>query len=128
MISKVELSLEGNTYILKAVSFEFKQAVDEIGRPSSDVIGGIIEIEMNAVEDGIFLDWMIQPKKKLKGEIVFYETDQSTKFREIKFEESYCVAYTEKFSDGPDSPVASLMISSEKIKVGNMELNNNWPK
>jgi hypothetical protein len=128
MISKVELSLDGNTYILTSVSFEFKQIVDEIGRPSSGVNGGIIEIEMNAIEDEIFIDWMIQPKKKLKGEIVFYETDQSTKAKEIKFEESFCVAYTERFSEGVEIPMAFITLSSEKLKVGNTELNNNWPK
>jgi hypothetical protein len=128
MVFKTELHLEGNVYPLHFLSVEISQVIDSIGRPSSVIRAGKIEIEMSAVEDDIIIDWMIQPKKKLNGNIVYYEIDEETKFKEVKFEDGFCVEFSEKFNADTDGLTTYFSISAEKVSIGNIEVNNNWPK
>jgi hypothetical protein len=130
MSFKAELQLEGNTYLIRALSLDISQTIDKVGRPSSSTKGGNIEIQLDVVQDDIFADWIVDPKKKLNGTITYYNIDQASKMKEVKFEDAFCVEFSEIF-DGTmseSSMMTHVKISAEKLSIGNVELSNNWPK
>jgi hypothetical protein len=124
---KVELILDENTYLLNSLSYEIDQAVDKFGRPSSISKGGKIEIELYSVDNDVIFDWMIHPRKTINGTINLYEGDNETKLKEIKFENAYCIDYTESFDQiMGDFLVTKLTISAEKLTIGSVDLDNQW--
>ncbi len=129
MVAKAELVLEGNTYLLNSVSIEIEQVADQFGRPSTAAKGGKIEIELFSVEDDVIFDWMVHTKKTLNGSINLYEADFETKLKEIKFEDAYCIEFSERFDEaGDDNLVTRFKISAEKLSIGNIDLDNQWLK
>jgi hypothetical protein len=129
MVAKAELVLEGNTYLLNSVSIEIEQGADQFGRPSTAPKGGKIEIELFSVEDDVIFDWMVHTKKILNGSISLYEADFETKLKEIKFEDAFCIEFSEKFEEaGDDNLLTRFKISAEKLSIGNIDLDNQWLK
>ena len=129
MVAKAELVLEGNTYLLNSVSIEIEQGADQFGRPSTAAKGGKIEIELFSVEDDVIFDWMVHTKKILNGSINLYEADFETKLKEIKFEDAFCIEFSEKFEEaGDDNLLTRFIISAEKLSIGNIDLDNQWLK
>jgi len=129
MVAKAELVLDGNTYLLNSVSIEIEQGADQFGRPSTAAKGGKIEIQLFSVEDDVIFDWMVHTKKILSGSINLYEADFETKLKEIKFEDAYCIEFSEKFEEaGDDNLVTRFIISAEKLSIGNIDLDNQWLK
>jgi hypothetical protein len=129
MVAKAELVLDGNTYILNSVSVEIEQAADQFGRPSTAAKGGKIEIELYPVEDDVIFDWMVHTKKTLNGSINLYEADFETKVKEIKFEDAYCIEFSELFVEAAeDNLLMKFKISAEKLSIGNIDLDNQWLK
>jgi hypothetical protein len=129
MVAKAELVLDGNTYLLNSVSVEIEQEADQFGRPLTVPKGGKIEIEMFSVEDDVIFDWMVHTKKTLNGSINLYEADFETKLKEIKFEDAYCIEFSEQFDDGAeDNLLTTFKISAEKLSIGNIDLDNQWLK
>jgi hypothetical protein len=129
MVAKAELVLEGNTYLLNSVTIEIEQIADQFGRPSTAAKGGKIEIELFSVEDDVIFDWMVHTKKTLNGSINLYEADFETKLKEIKFEDGYCIEFSEHFEEAADnSLVTRFKISAEKLSIGNIDLDNQWLK
>jgi hypothetical protein len=129
MVAKAELVLEGNTYLLNSVSVEIEQNADQFGRPSSAAKGGKLEIELFSVEDDTIFDWMVHTKKTLNGSINLYEADYDTKVKEIKFEDAFCIEFSEQFTEAAeDNLVTKFKISAEKLSIGNIDLDNQWLK
>jgi hypothetical protein len=129
MVGKAELVLEGNTYLLNSVSVEIEQTADQFGRPSTAAKGGRIEIEMFSVEDDVIFDWMVHTRKTLNGSINLYEADFETKLKEIKFEDAYCIEFSERFDEASEENlVTRFKISAEKLSIGNIDLDNQWLK
>ncbi|MFD2520227.1 type VI secretion system tube protein TssD [Emticicia soli] len=113
-----------------ACNFSFNQSIDEKGRPSSKVHGGTIRVTIVATDNTALVGWMLDPYKKDSGQIVYNRIDQESTLKEIKFEDAYCVEYTENFdARGGDSNAAftiTLTISANKIVVGGASLDNKW--
>jgi hypothetical protein len=129
MVFNAELNLGGNNYLLNSLSVEMGQAIDEFGRPSSIIKGGKIEIELFSADDDVIVDWMIHPGKSINGTINLYKSDNETKLKEIKFENGYCIEYTETYSEAMEKNlVTKFTISAEKLSVGNIDLYNKWLK
>jgi hypothetical protein len=129
MSFEAELRLEGNTYRINGLSLDISQEVDDIGRPCSATRGGVIKIEMDALKDEVITDWVMNPNKQLNGTITYYRTDELAKLKEITFENGFCIELREKYLGvAHANRLISLMsISSEKVSIGSVEMNNQWP-
>lgn len=130
MSFEAELRLEGNTYRLNGLSLDISQEVDDLGRPASASQGGIIKLEMDALKDETIVDWVMDPNKQLGGTITFYRTDETSKLKEISFENAYCTELREKYLGAAfaDRLITLLTISAEKVSIGSVEMDNQWPK
>ena len=123
---KATFKLDGNEYDVISCVYSFGQATDEKGRPASDVQGGNISVQYSEDGTGV-LGWMIDPYAKKNGSIVFNKTDQDSTLKEVKFEDGYCVGYSESFNANSASAMtATVNISARKISVGDATHEKKW--
>jgi hypothetical protein len=124
---KSTLKVSGKEFEILDCTFSFSQATDDLGRPSSDVRKGKITVDIVASADDSMLGWMVDPYKKVSGSIVFEQIDQASTLKEIKFDDAYCVGYSEHFNSTSSNPMtASVVISARKVTVGNAMHEGKW--
>ena len=108
-------------------NYSFGQSTDEKGRPASNVQGGNIFVQITANDQDTLMGWMVDPYKKSNGSIKFMRIDQDSTFKEVQFEDGYCVGYSESFSSTNSSAMTlSLNISARKITVGGATHESTW--
>ena len=131
MSFKSVLNVGGMSIETNFVHLDINQNVDERGRPASLAHGGKITVEFDTPSDNdVISDWMCNPVKTMGGSIIYKRIDQDSTMKMINFENAYCVEYHERF-DGTMSAsnmVTMITISPEKITIGSVNLDNQWPK
>lgn len=124
---KATLKVNGKEFDVLAVNYSFNQKTDEQGRPASDVRKGNITVSIVGSDDDSTLGWMIDPYKKTNGSIVFEKIDQASTLKELKFEDAYCVGFTENFSSVDNEPLTiTLTISARKVTLGSGTHEGKW--
>ena len=124
---KATFKLDGNEFDVISCVYSFGQSTDEKGRPASDVQGGNISLQISVDDDSSIMGWMIDPYSKKSGSIVFNKTDQDSTLKEVKFEDGYCVGYSESFNANSASAMTvTLNISARKISVGDATHEKKW--
>ena len=119
--------LDGNEFAVISCVYSFGQSTDTKGQPSSDISGGNISLQIAASDDSSIIGWMIDPNGKKSGSIVFKRADQDSTLKEVKFEEGFCVGYSESFNANSTMPMTiTLNISAKKISVGDTSLEKKW--
>ena len=120
-------NLDGNEFQVLSCVYSFGQGTDAKGQPSSDVQGGNISLQIAASDDSSIIGSMIDPNGKKNGSIVFKRADQDSTLKEVKFEDGFCVGYTESFNANSTMPMTiTLNISAKKISVGDASLEKKW--
>jgi Hemolysin coregulated protein Hcp (TssD) len=121
------LKIDDQEYDVMSCNYSFGQSTDEKGRPASNVQGGNIFVQVATNDDDGLLGWMVDPYKKTNGTITFKRIDQDSTFKEVQFEDGYCVGYSESFNSTNSSAMTlSLNISARKITVGNATHESVW--
>lgn len=109
-------------------SYNLDRDTDFTGRPTGDVRGGIIRVELESSSNNEFFEWVISTFKQMNGKLDFYKRDENAIMRSLEFSDAYCVNYAEMFSAVGDSPMTmSVTISAKKIKMNAGEHMNDWP-
>ncbi|MBK6444595.1 MAG: phage tail protein [Bacteroidetes bacterium] len=128
MSFKAKFTVDGKDYRVFNCSYSLQQDVDKTGRPSSEVRGGTIQLEVESTEDAGLASWMMDAYKHKGGSITFYKRDSEQKMKEVSFKEGYIVSYSESFTNMGDNPMSqNFVISAKEIKVGDAEHKNEWP-
>lgn len=119
------LKVEGGEFDVLACNYSFGQSTDDKGRPASDVKSGSLFVQITTGDDTSLLGWMIDPHKKTSGSIVFKKIDEDSTLKEVKFEDAYCVGYSESFNATSASAMTvSLNIAARKIDVSGVSHEN----
>jgi hypothetical protein len=122
-----KFNLDGNEFSVLSCTYSFGQGLDSKGQPSTDVVGGTISLQIAASDDSSIIGWMIDPGGKKNGSIVFKKADGDGTLKEVKFEEGYCVGYSESFSANSTMPMTiTLNISAKKVSVGDASHEKQW--
>jgi len=132
MAYTADLTIEGKTFQVIRCEYTLSQEVDLFGKPVPRVTSDPIRVELYGTGEETAISWAANNRKKLNGTISFYKTDQSV-FKEIKFEDAYCVKYGEdiRFSNKGSSvaPYRHLLeISARIIAIGDSKHDNHWPE
>ena len=124
-----EFNIEGKIFQVVQCEYGFYQQVDLFGKPIPKVSSDTIKLVLYGTEDETCISWAANDKKKISGTITFYKNDQSV-FKEIKFEDGYCVKYKEDILLMKKGiPYKhSLEISAKVIGMGNIKHDNHWPE
>lgn len=103
--------------------------VDAKGKPSSGVYGGTINVAIASTDDTSIVESMVNQYKPISGTITFKKGDEDAKMKELSWENGYVIRYQEGIDSVGSQPMQiEFTISAEKIKIGNAEHTNTWPK
>ena len=128
MSFKAKFTVDGKDYRVFHCSYSLQQDTDKTGRPSSEVRGGTIQLEVESTGDAALAAWMMDAFKHKSGKITFFKRDSEQKMKEVSFTDGYIVSYTETFTNMGDNPMSEhFVISAKELKVGDAEHKNEWP-
>ena len=127
MAFKAEMKLGDKTYRIMSCSYGFHRSIDQYGKPQTRTQGGTISIMVESTTDTSLSDWMFNDFEHKDGEITFYKTDTDAAAKTLKFTNSSLIDFQESFdANGGTAMYASVVISAEKIQIGDGELDNAW--
>lgn len=126
--AKLKFGSKDNIDVLSC-NYALRRDVDAKGRPTSGVYGGTINLSVESTDDTSIVEAMVNQFKPVDGSITFKKSDEDAKMKELTFEKGYVVAYQESIDVKGAKPMQiDFTITAEKIKIGNAEHKNEWPK
>ncbi len=121
------MEIDGTKFKVRHCTYSLHQNIDENGRPSSHVMGGTLNIEVESSDDTTLVDWMIDPTSKKNGKVEFSKTDEEGVLKTVEFEDAFLTSYTESMDAISNSPmVESLIVSAKKITSNGVAHENVW--
>jgi hypothetical protein len=128
MAFRADLTIDGRDYRLLHCSYSLHRDVDATGRPSSEVKGGTVSMEIESTEDTLIWDTLIAQFKTVDGKITFKKRDEEAKMKELKFEMAYVIDYEETFSAVGGNPMTiRFTLSAQRLQLGVEAHENEWP-
>lgn len=125
----VQFLFKGEKYIVEEFDLEFKQDVNEKGKPDSFPYGGQMAITLSETPDENINAWMMDSCSIQDGEIRFLKNDGMIKegaLMQVHFKEAYCVNFRKIMNPKGSGVLTSLVISPRIVKIGNEEFRNSW--
>ena len=127
---RASLVLGGKEFDVLYSDYSFSRDTDKKGKPSSNVYGGRVTVEVESTEDTSVIESMLNSQfKSIDGKIIYKKTEEDAKMKEIEFKNSYLVHYNEVLDVNGDVPMKiRFTVSAEEIIIGNASIDNRWPK
>lgn len=126
--AKLKIGSKDNIDVLKC-DYALHRDVDSKGKPSSGVYGGTINLAIESTDDTSIVESMVNQYKPISGTITFKKSDEDAKMKELSWENGYVIRYQEGIDITGSQPMQiEFTVSAEKIKIGNAEHANIWPK
>jgi len=121
------LELEGKKFKVRHCAYSLHQNLDENGRPTTNVMGGTINCEIESSDDDTIVNWMVDPVGKKSGSIVFMKTSEEGEMKKITFDDAFCTSYTETMNSLSNEPmVEHIIISAQKLMANGVAHENIW--
>lgn len=128
------LFINGTTYGVVECEYEFKQAIDDTGKPTSRPMGGQIKFVMPATSDDdvFFYKWMVHKTEVKSGIFRFciYSSNNKRSFKTVEFINAYCIGLKDYFNDHDSKLMyTTVTISAEAIRIGSLDsamIINEW--
>ncbi|MEZ0538294.1 type VI secretion system tube protein TssD [Fibrella arboris] len=126
------LDVQGVRYPLLTYSLAIHQDTDSLGRPASPTYGGTIDCVLAApgADRPFLMQWMFSPTMQQDGQLVLMQDVPRTTLKTISFFSAYCVGLQMRFQPGAGgggSLQIQVRISPQRIAVGTIIHDNNWP-
>lgn len=117
------LKIGGRTYGVVECEYQFTQAVDETGKPTSRPSGGTITMVIPSTNDDdmFFYNWMFHKSEVKAGIIRFrlYSNENKISYKTISFANAYCIELRDYFNDHDEKLMyTTVKISAQVIRVG----------
>lgn len=129
MSFRANLNLEGTDFDVLRCDFSVKREVDSKGRPSSNLYGGLINIEVESTTDISILEKMASQFKPISGAIAFKKDDEDSKLKELSFKNAYITGFKEGVNIVGEIPMSiTFTISAQIIEMGDATFTQNWPE
>ena len=127
MAVKAILEIEGKKLNILEFNYKINQTIDKVGIPSGNPLGGIIILTLESDKDTMIYDWTLGHDVQKDGKITFYNQDGISKFKEIKFQEAYCILHNEKFTNNGKFPMKyTIEISPGNANYQGSNFTKNW--
>lgn len=113
----------GGEYGIVECEYEFSQAVDDTGKPTTRTMGGTIRFVMPATcdDDQFFYKWMFNKTAVYSGTFKFcvFSNDNRRRFKTIEFKNAYCIRLKDYFNDHDSKLMyTDVTISAEALRIG----------
>ena len=114
--------------------YNFRQSIDETGKPTSRTQGGTITFVMPSTsdEDTFFYHWMFNKTEVQSGRLKFtvFTSDNRKSYKTIEFANAYCIELKDYFNDSDSKLMyTTVTISAQIIQVGTIDqavFSNEW--
>ncbi|MDR2915095.1 MAG: type VI secretion system needle protein Hcp [Tannerella sp.] len=117
--------LDGKTYNVEKFKIKFSQPVDFKGQPQHETRGGKLTVVITQMADNNLLLWSKTPTLLKNGSLLF-QTDLGITVLRVEFENAYCITLSRKIN-ALTGTLTTLVISSEIVKMNDVEHDNFWP-
>lgn len=127
------LEVSGKQYPLQRYELGMRQEIDHLGRPASPVLGVVITCTLHSPvsSDSFLYQWMLSPTMQQDGKIRLLQAGVKATEKTISFFNAYCVDMNLNFfpglSGGLGSSWLQVQISPQRVAVGAIVHDNNWP-
>ena len=113
----------GGEYGIVECEYEFSQAVDDTGKPTTRTMGGTIRFVMPATsdDDQFFYKWMFNKTAGYSGTFRFcvFSNDNRRRYKTIEFKNAYCIRLKDYFNDHDSKLMyTDVTISAEALRIG----------
>ena len=128
MSFKAIFKVDDKEYNVLSCSYSLNQDFDITGRPSSVTHGGVVNLVVESTDDTSLFEWMCDSFMKKDATVTFNKRDENSKMKELEIKEAYMVGFNESFDNtGTGAMIESITLSGKNLKMGNAELDNEWP-
>ena len=113
----------GGEYGIVECEYEFSQAVDDTGKPTTRTMGGTIRFVMPATcdDDQFFYKWMFNKTAVYSGTFRFcvFSNDNRRRYKTIKYKNAYCIRLKDYFNDHDSKLMyTDVTISAGALRIG----------
>ena len=113
----------GGEYGIVECEYEFSQAVDDTGKPTTRTMGGTIRFVMPATcdDDQFFYKWMFNKTAVYSGTFRFcvFSNDNRRRYKTIEFKNAYCIRLKDYCNDHDSKLMyTDVTISAEALRIG----------
>lgn len=128
------LKIGGMTYGVVECAYDFRQSVDDTGKPVSRPQGGQITfvIPSTSDDDIFFYKWMFNKTEVKSGifRFVVFTNNNKRSYKSVEFLNAYCIELKDYFNDNDSKLMyTTVTISAEIIRIGAVDsavFTNEW--
>lgn len=122
-------SLIKEGYEVLDCNFSFNQGVDEKGKATTKVYGGILNITLSQLPPQDVIEWALLSRKYMDGAIVMLDAE-NLPLEKILFKNATCVDMEINYTQVGDGYAATkLIIQTSQLQVGDgVNFENEWTK
>ncbi len=121
------MSLIKGGYEILDCNYSFNQGVDDKGRATTRVYGGIINITLSQLPPDPIIEWSLRPRKYLDGAIVLVDAE-NIPLEKLIFTQGACVDMEVNYTQTGSNYISTkLVIQVGKLIAGDgIEFENEW--
>ena len=118
---KAELSIQGKIFVIKRLFLLSGRQIDEKGRPITKPAWRIV-LRIDAVSDAILTNWMIDPAKKMDGEITLTNvvSNVESRLKKIEFKNAQCYRMVDSFRSFTSYATCEIEIAGEELQIDSL--------
>ncbi|MCD8176836.1 MAG: hypothetical protein LUE98_05180 [Tannerellaceae bacterium] len=99
MAKEITLTLEGQIYHVLRCTYGFNREVDYRGRPTTGLLGGDIQLEVESTGDDYLLEKLLGRKPRpVSGKVEIFDTKERSPVRILEWYEGYIYTVQEGMS------------------------------
>jgi len=122
------LTLDGDEFDVVRCAFSIERDVDSKGRPSSNLYGGRVTIQIESTDDTSIFERMTSQFKSNSGTITF-KKDETDVMKELSWENGYIIEFEEGLVNSGGIPMSiCFTVSAQTLIVGGEKLQQKWPE
>ena len=122
------LNFEENEFDVVKCECSIGRELDSKGRPSSNLYGGTVTIQIESTADNTIFISMASQFKSNSGTITF-KKDEADMMKKIAWENGYIIHFEERMNNNNGVPMLlCFTVSAQTIIAGGEKLKQNWPE
>lgn len=127
---RTSVNFDGKDYDCLFVQYGLTRNIDDKGRVSSGVKGGVIKLRIESTEDSTVIQQMINKQfTPFNGKITYMKSDEEGEMKSVEWQNGYVIGYTETFDADNDQKMSIFFtVSAEIINFAEASQDNRWPK
>ena len=120
--------MDGAEFDVVSFSVNFDRHTDFKGRPSSIVMGGVMQMSIEITAESKLISQMLMKNEGVAGNLSFVKAGKDGVYRKVEFVNGFISGYQEGFDVASSTNfVCSLTVSAEKVTVGSAIFDQRWP-